>query len=344
MRLLVISTASIHLEHFLDLIKGQDFEVVTISDGTPPPSSVSHEKLVFSLRNPIGSIRSIRRISHLASSFRPDLVHVHQAGTHAWLTLKALRQTGIPVVVSAWGSDILLSPQKGILYRKMVRYILRKGRYFTSDSIYMASRMKALAGHDLDVTILNWSVEDIYRPGGKEQIVYSNRLHKDIYRIDEVIRAFHRFTGSTPQGSWTLVIAGEGPLTPALKNLADELGLSDHVSFVGWLSSGVNQDYYRRARIFVSLPISDATSVSLLEALSAGCIPVVSDLPANMEWVMHRINGIIAHDLKADILGEAMQLDTDQALRINRELFRTRASREASLAGLLSLYRRILPS
>src|SRR5436190_4621945 len=33
--------------------------------------------------------------------------------------------------------------------------------------------------------------------------------------------------------------------------------------------------------LFVSVPSSDGTSSSLLEALAAGCLPVLSDIPAN---------------------------------------------------------------
>jgi glycosyltransferase involved in cell wall biosynthesis len=40
-----------------------------------------------------------------------------------------------------------------------------------------------------------------------------------------------------------------------------------------------------KAAIYVSVPSSDGTSVTLLEAMAAGAYPVVSDLPGNREWV-----------------------------------------------------------
>ena len=43
--------------------------------------------------------------------------------------------------------------------------------------------------------------------------------------------------------------------------------------------------WYARARWYVSLPESDSVSVSVLEALAHGCIPLLSDLPANRELV-----------------------------------------------------------
>ena len=40
-----------------------------------------------------------------------------------------------------------------------------------------------------------------------------------------------------------------------------------------------------KASVYVSAPASDATSAALLEAMAAGVVPVVNDLPANREWV-----------------------------------------------------------
>src|SRR4029079_13645664 len=40
-----------------------------------------------------------------------------------------------------------------------------------------------------------------------------------------------------------------------------------------------------RAEVYVSASRSDSTSQSLLEAMAAGALPVVSDIPGNREWV-----------------------------------------------------------
>src|SRR5215467_6515815 len=40
-----------------------------------------------------------------------------------------------------------------------------------------------------------------------------------------------------------------------------------------------------RADLYVSASLSDSTSVSLLEAMASGAVPVVSDIEGNREWV-----------------------------------------------------------
>ena len=46
------------------------------------------------------------------------------------------------------------------------------------------------------------------------------------------------------------------------------------------------------ADVFVSVPSSDGTSVALLQAMAAGCFPIVSDLPSQRELIDHGVNGL----------------------------------------------------
>ena len=48
---------------------------------------------------------------------------------------------------------------------------------------------------------------------------------------------------------------------------------------------------FRKNWIYVSASRSDGTSISLLEAMSAGMICVISDFPSNKEWIEDGVNG-----------------------------------------------------
>ena len=77
-------------------------------------------------------------------------------------------------------------------------------------------------------------------------------------------------------------------------------------------------NYYRKCGYYISVPKSDSTSVSLLEAMSYGCIPIVSNIPANTEWIEDKINGLYYERSK---IPEFLC----NAFRINREIIRERA-------------------
>jgi glycosyltransferase involved in cell wall biosynthesis len=88
-------------------------------------------------------------------------------------------------------------------------------------------------------------------------------------------------------------IAGEGPLRAELEALARELEIGALVTFTGWVGEEALRALYRTHEIYVSLSRSDSTSQSLLEAMAAGLVPVVTEIEGNREWVTHRNEGLL---------------------------------------------------
>jgi glycosyltransferase involved in cell wall biosynthesis len=343
-RLLLVGSNTIHTYNYHQLISDYFDEILVITDkANDYLKEIRCEEVRFSIRNPLYINKSLSDIHKIFLAFKPDIIHIQQAGTESWLTLRAARKIQIPKIVTAWGSDILITPQMGFLYKKMIKYILEKADYFTCDSLYVASRMQELAApQNLDITVANFGINIKLEEILKEKIIYSNRLHKELYRIDKIIKAFYLFNQRNKEEGWKLVIAGEGEETGNLKSLADKLGIADHVRFVGWIDHESNSEYYNKSLIYVSIPESDATSISLLEAMAAGCIPVVSDLPANKEWITDGKNGVIVKDEKENFLDKVLQLDIDEVKKFNKELIKQRGTKEANRKKFFEVYKKAL--
>jgi len=342
-RLLIIGTDSMHTVNYYHLVREHFSEIgIITSPGSVRWGDIPVTEINMSLRNPSLIPGTIMRFRKAIRAFRPDIIHIHQAGTHALYATLAL-QARTPVVVTAWGSDILQVPEKGSLYRTMVRYILRKADYCTADSHYLATVMKDLASPcELKVDTVNFGLPALPQTGPKEKLVYSNRLHKELYRIDAVLKAFKRFLDACQDDSWQLVVAGEGYDTPRLKDLAEALGISTQTRFVGFVDAPTNLSYYASAAVYISVPESDATAISLLEAMAAGCRPIVSDLPSNREWIQHGHNGIVATDLDANMIQQALDLDYTQLMETNLDLIRKKAMRDTNRQRFLDIYQRLL--
>ena len=61
----------------------------------------------------------------------------------------------------------------------MVRYCIKKSNALTADAIYIAKRMQELSSKKIDITIANFGIDIPDRiQTEKENIIYSNRLHK----------------------------------------------------------------------------------------------------------------------------------------------------------------------
>jgi glycosyltransferase involved in cell wall biosynthesis len=115
---------------------------------------------------------------------------------------------------------------------------------------------------------------------------------------------------------------------------AEQLGIKSSVHFVGYVNEPVQSNYYATAQFYFSLPESDATSVSLLEAMAYGCVPIVSDIPANREWIEHGKNGIIV-GTNTNIVEEIRKIDTEQAFGYNRSIIQLRAIFPESVKSFL---------
>ena len=51
-----------------------------------------------------------------------------------------------------------------------------------------------------------------------------------------------------------------------------------------------------------------------------GCIPVVSDLPANREWIQDGVNGVIVNGHLTEALNRALKLNADEVIAMNQKI------------------------
>jgi L-malate glycosyltransferase len=283
-KILVFAPKSPHTAKFIDMIEGKvDYYLVASNTALPV-----HFKRPYTIINQ-HSIKGILTIIRFLWGSKHDYIHVHSINFTALIvSLFALK----PIIITAWGSDVLLLPNYNILYRTIIKFILRRANIVTANS---AVTMKQ-AIHSLIPTL---TVKDVHfgvSPFSKrtpfldkENIIYSPRGHALLYNIDRIIEAFRVFSSLYP--GWKLVIAGASdPLnTPKLK--AQSTGLP--VIFTGFLSQEENAQWNARAKIVVSIPSSDALSVSLMEAIYSNCICFVSALTPNTSVITDGINGFI---------------------------------------------------
>ncbi len=345
-KLMIVSTNSVHLYNFIELIREEFDDILLVTDKVNPDYEGECSIVDFSISKFSAFISTSQHIRRTVLMFQPSIIHIHQANSIAFYTFRALKGLKIPTVLSAWGSDVLLTPQRGFLLRRMVKRNLSLANAITSDSIFMAEEIKRITDNRCaEILIANFGIDDVpYTFHLKEKMIYSNRLHESLYRIDCIINAFAIFISKPQNSDWTLVLAGKGSETEKLIKLVDNLGIGKNVTFVGWVDKIRNRELYGRASIFVSIPTSDATSASLLEAMSAGCFPVVSNLPANREWIINGKNGIIVENLKTDFFSDALLSDFELAADYNQKVISERASKSSSSNSFITLYRRLIGS
>ncbi len=126
------------------------------------------------------------------------------------------------------------------------------------------------------------------------QLFFANRALESIYRPQRVLELFAALARTQPEAR--LLIANDGSLKAQLQAWVNAQGLSQQVQFVGRLIAADQARCYDQAQWYLSLPQSDSVAVSVLEAMAHGCVPLLSDLPANRELVRSSVNGLIVAD------------------------------------------------
>jgi glycosyltransferase involved in cell wall biosynthesis len=338
-RLMLISSYSVHLLNFYELIKEYFDEIFIITN--------KHDNRFHNLRVVNFSLLSTFKTSKVIlkefDQFSPSIVHIHQANSVALQSVLALKNKNIPILLTFLGSDVLHTPNKSLFHKFLFKYSTKKIQFFTSDSVYMAEIAQSLMSENKKILIANFGVKTVKNEEIlKENIVYSNRLHKKFYRIDRIIDEFHRFRQSRINENWKLVIGATGEETDNLKEKVKVLNLESCVDFVGWLNSEQNSYFYNKSKLFVAIPENDATSISLLEAMNAGCVPFVINVPSNREWILDGCNGVLINDINSNFLESIDNLNFDLLKEVNRKMIESNGTIEVNKKRFIDFYEEIL--
>lgn len=321
--LIVGNPKSIHTKRLSQFFE-QDYQVNLIN-----------EDIDFSLRN---SLVAIKQLKKTITETRPDILVLYQLNLTAFFAVLANKKTKIPTFAIGIGSDILTMPQKGLPYKAMLKYILKHSQAYNAGSPYLLEQMQKYCPKRSEILLANLGINPI-KPLEKENIVFSNRLHSPLYRIEEVIKAFAKFVSKPEFADWLLVVAATGK-EKEFQQLSQSLGIEDRVKFVGWLSQKENAEYYAKSKIYISLPKSDSFPISLLEAMSGECLCVISDLPAYKGIMKQGENCLIVSDLeieKADYIERVLELDSQNILQKNKTFADSYANIEKNKAKFLSV-------
>jgi glycosyltransferase involved in cell wall biosynthesis len=334
-KVLVVGSDSPHVVRFVNLIDDYFSETIYVGEDNLKSDLTSKQyQLSFSSMNPFEIWKNQKRLKKIIADEKPDIVHIQQVNRMAFMTARLLRKQRIKYAVTAWGSDVLIIPKKNALYKKITQYVLNHATHITADSLDMIQAIRALS-ENKNVALIFFGIEPI-ESGVKEKIIFSNRSLNELYNISGVIDEFFEFQKLNPD--WKLVIAGKGELESDLKKKSENLGINSKVEFVGWLSSQQNIEWYKKSAIYISIPFSDGTSVSLLEAMSAGCIPVVSDLPVSYEWIENKRTGIIKQS-GINAFEEALKLDAKIVAQHNADLIEKKATGKIASEKFIQIYK-----
>jgi len=347
----------IHLERWAGYFAqlGHEVSVISVSGPGRYPGGVRQYPLGLEER---GLRWKSLKLRYLLARIRPDVVHAHWAH----FSYLAARASARPLMVTAWGSDIYrLGEQNGAIVRQL-HHGLQAARLITCDSLDMLERLSRIPGVVKEkVHVIQWGVDaTLFRPEAADPllaaeldvagrpVILSARQIFPVYNQETVVAAFAQVRQQIPDA--VLVLKHPSGDTEYVRNLQrriDDAGLRPSVRVVGMLPYERMPYLYRLAHVTVSVPFSDGTPMSVLEAMACGSAPVVSDLPSLREWIQDGWNGnLVPPDDSVALAAHIVRLLKDPMLRSvyanrNLEIVRLRATQQANMAAMDELYREI---
>ena len=327
-----------------ELSKYFELYLVSSTDVNPEVRNIIPEDRIFTFKMNIsesgGNIQFYKMIFPLKKIIRrikPDFVNAHYITSHGTVAAVARKFSShkFPLILSAWGTDILVTPNRNAFYKWITRFALKQAALVTTDSLSVAKVV-----HDLSstpTTTFPFGLEALPEASSENKdknLFFSNRTLNANSNIDRVLHFFARVAEQNKDAR--LVVANDGPMKEVLIELGKQLGIGDRVKFSGFISPKEQDDHYRKSQFYFSILSSDALSVSLLEAMAYGCIPLVSDLPDNRDWVTDNENGIIMIEgIRIDVL-PAIQEKADAIFQKNRKMITEKAIFPKSIKEFIS--------
>jgi L-malate glycosyltransferase len=251
-----------------------------------PKTEVSFLKYIFALSE----------IKNLIQDIKPDLVNAHFVPNYGLLGALSKKK---PLVVSTWGSDILISPKKSLFHRLRAKYVLSKADLVTCDGANLLKELMESGVPEEKIVLATMGVEQKLLIERKDKfenkediIILSTRSLEPVYDLKTLIEAVPLIIEKIDKKA-RFCITGLGGQEQELRKLASKLKVERNVEFKGYVNREDLEELFQKADLYVSTSLSDSTSVSLLEAMASGLLPVVTDIPGNREWIEDGKNGFL---------------------------------------------------
>lgn len=234
-------------------------------------------------------------VKKLLKKIQPDILHAQYATSYG--TVGAM--TGFhPYIITALGTDVLISPQQSKVYKFLLRYALGKADWVTAMADHMREAIIRNLGTDpakvetvmfgIDPAIFNDQSRKL--PEGKF-VITSTRNFEPVYNLQLLTDALKIVASKIPGLEVNLL--GDGSQRAQVEAWVREAGIEAITSFHGRVPQPQIARVLNGSHLFISTSLSDGNNVSLNEAMACGCVSLATDIPANRQWISEGVNGFL---------------------------------------------------
>jgi glycosyltransferase involved in cell wall biosynthesis len=305
---------SIHTRQWTHFFRdrGHQVSLVTLTPGEPEPGielhNLQHRWGITYERANWHYLFKVPRLWKVMRDIQPDILNAHFISSYGVLGA-LVRPTKCLLAIRVCGSDLFVFPKRSFLHSLVTRFALSRADLVISVAKHMTQALYDYITSDKPVLTQQYGIDTdrffpLHKASDRTPVCLSNRAMVPICNLETVLLAARKLEA---QGSPLHInLAGDGEQSDFLRRKAAELELHDRISFAGRIDHSRMPELLRSASIYISMCSSDGTSISLMEAMACGAFPVVSDIPANREWITDGVNGYLVSPDSPEQLAERL--------------------------------------
>jgi glycosyltransferase involved in cell wall biosynthesis len=251
---------------------------------------------------PLFFIAQLLAVVRLLRRYPIDVIHAHwllPQGLTAFLA-RALSGHSSKILCTSHGGDFYAL--KGSIFKAVKKWIADASDHLTVVSNTMREEFLKLGVKPAKISVVPMGVDLRLRfvPSGVEpsavSIFFVGRIVEK-KGLKYLIEAMPMVLKKCPQARLTVI--GDGPRRRDLEKLAEDLGLCEHIRFLGAVENEELPAFYQQAAIVVFPSVVGADGdregfgLVLAEALGCGCAVVTTDQPAMMDVVQNKKTGLV---------------------------------------------------
>lgn len=279
-----------------------------------------------------------KEIKKILDKFKPDVVHIQVSDPIGLSVVSYAHKNNIPIVTTEHNQpEVLTEPLRipGVV-KKPINSVLSayfRSRQTKSDFVTMPTEQaifNLLEHYSLDVPVAavsNGVDLKHFKPGEPKSSIYQKyhisktapialyvgRLDPE-KQVDLVIEAFSGARMEVPKAE--LIIVGDGVDKPRLEKLAQRLGISDSVKFLGRVLPPDLYELYRAGDVFITASEIETQGIVLIEAAATGLPLIAVDKGAVAEVCHDGENGFLCTPKNvAELKNALIKILTEDKLR-----------------------------
>lgn len=291
----------------------------------------------------------------IAREWKPDVIHAHWLLPNGLIGAATSRVTGVPLVTSLPGSDLLVARLNPIT-RALARYALRHSQLVTANSHELRDVALTLGADEDRFDLIVYGVDpDALRadslageakrrelglsPSNFAILAVGRMVPKKGFRY--LIQALPQLLARVPTAR--VVLIGDGDERPNLERMASAMGVRSAVDFVGTVPRDEIVAYYSAADVLAMPSVNepeDGLNVCVLDAMSCSLPVVATTVAGNSLAVEDGRTGLLVPERRPDLLADALaRLYSDRRrMRAMGQAGRQRVEAEFTWSHLATRY------